>query len=81
MNTKTKTAGVVTQIIGPIIDVYFEDGVPKLSYALEVAKEDGSILTLEVAQHLGGNRVRACIRSCNICTLELLLKLHKIQLK
>lgn len=59
MNTTTKKIGTVTQIIGPIIDVYFENGVPNLGYALHVKKEDGSLLTVEVAQHLGGNRVRA----------------------
>lgn len=59
MNTKIKTQGVITQIIGPIIDVYFETQVPNVSFALRVKKEDGTTLTLEVAQHLGGNRVRA----------------------
>ncbi len=58
MNTTTKNKGVITQIIGPIIDAYFEDGVPRLSSALRVEKEDGTTLTVEVAQHLGGNRVR-----------------------
>ncbi len=59
MTTKTKSQGTVTQIIGPIVDVYFEDGVPGLGFALEVVREDDTKLTLEVAQHLGGNRVRA----------------------
>ncbi len=58
MNTESKKIGTVTQIIGPIIDVYFEGGVPNLSNALHVKKEDGTDLTVEVAQHLGGNRVR-----------------------
>lgn len=58
MNTTTKKIGTVTQIIGPIIDAHFEAGVPKLGFALEIKKEDGTKLTVEVAQHLGGNRVR-----------------------
>ncbi len=58
MNTKTTLTGTVTQIIGPIIDAHFETAVPKLGFALEVQKEDGTVLTVEVAQHLGGNRVR-----------------------
>ncbi len=58
MNTETTKIGTVTQIIGPIIDVYFENGVPNLGFALQVKKEDGTLLTVEVAQHLGGNRVR-----------------------
>ncbi len=58
MNTKTITTGKVTQIIGPIIDAHFEGGVPKLGSALKIKKDDGTLLTVEVAQHLGGNRVR-----------------------
>src|SRR3989344_2358469 len=49
--------GRITQIVGPIIDVYFEGDVPNLGYALRVGS-DGAEITLEVAQHLGGNRVR-----------------------
>ena len=55
--TKNKT-GIITQVIGPIIDAYFEGGVPALQNALKVEHE-GRTLTLEVAQHVGGNRVRA----------------------
>jgi F-type H+-transporting ATPase subunit beta len=51
--------GTITQIIGPIVDVYFKDGVPELLSALTVAKTDGTALTLEVAQHVGLKRVRA----------------------
>ncbi len=50
--------GTITQIIGPVVDVHFEDGVPSLMNALTVANGDKSI-TLEVAQHVGLNRVRA----------------------
>ena len=57
MTTKT-TEGTITQIIGPIIDVFFADGVPGIGHALKVQCEDGKTLTTEVAQHLGGNRVR-----------------------
>lgn len=60
MNTKTTHAekGTITQVVGPIVDVYFEGGVPALQNALKVEHE-GRVLTLEVAQHVGGNRVRA----------------------
>lgn len=51
--------GTITQIIGPIVDVHFESGVPALLNALTVAKADGTTLTLEVAQHIGLDRVRA----------------------
>lgn len=55
---KNNGTGVITQVIGPIVDVYFEGGVPALQNALKVEHE-GRTLTLEVAQHVGGNRVRA----------------------
>jgi len=51
--------GTVTQIIGPVVDVYFAEGVPELLNALKVKKENGETLTLEVALHVGLNRVRA----------------------
>ena len=57
MNTHA-TQGTITQIIGPIIDVHFENTIPNLGFALTVTHENGSVITLEVAQHLGGNRVR-----------------------
>ncbi len=56
MSTKT---GTITQIIGPVVDVHFASGVPELLHALKVTKEDGEVITLEVAQHVGLNRVRA----------------------
>jgi F-type H+/Na+-transporting ATPase subunit beta len=51
--------GIITQIVGPIVDVHFEEGVPALLNALKVAKSKDETLTLEVAQHIGLNRVRA----------------------
>lgn len=56
MSTKT---GTITQIIGPVVDVHFKDGVPELQNALKVKKEDGEVITLEVAQHVGLDRARA----------------------
>jgi F-type H+-transporting ATPase subunit beta len=53
------TTGTITQIIGPIVDVHFKDGVPELLNALTVKKEDGEVITLEVAQHVGLDRARA----------------------
>ncbi len=50
--------GTITQIVGPVVDITFKDGVPALKNALVITKEDGSTLTLEVAQHLGFNDVR-----------------------
>ncbi len=51
--------GIVTQIIGPVVDVRFDDGLPAIKNALHL-KHRNETLTLEVAQHLGLNRVR-CI--------------------
>lgn len=55
-------AGKIVQIIGPVIDVHFDDKVPSLYSALEVMRDvEGGTkkLVLEVAQHLGGGKVRA----------------------
>ena len=51
--------GVVTQIIGPVVDVRFDENLPPIKNALEVRHKDGRIV-LEVVQHLGLNRAR-CI--------------------
>src|ERR1700722_12147873 len=51
--------GTITQIIGPVVDVRFDEHLPAIRNALEVKHKDGR-LVLEVAQHLGLNRVR-CI--------------------
>src|SRR3989344_776668 len=51
--------GIITQIIGPVVDVRFEEKLPPIKNALTV-KHGKVTLTLEVAQHLGLNRVR-CI--------------------
>src|SRR6056297_2439767 len=51
--------GKIAQIIGPVVDVDFEkDQLPRILNALYIDREDGSKLYLEVAQHLGENRVR-----------------------
>ena len=53
MNTK----GKITQIIGAVVDVSFENDLPEIYTALEV-NNNGNKLILEVAQHLGENAVR-----------------------
>jgi F-type H+-transporting ATPase subunit beta len=51
--------GTVAQVIGPVVDCDFPDGhLPKIYNALHIEMEDGRLLVLEVAQHLGENRVR-----------------------
>jgi len=51
------TKGQIVTVIGPVVDVQFEDGRPPILNALEVEGRE-SRLVLEVAQHLGQNTVR-----------------------
>ncbi|HKL20042.1 MAG TPA: F0F1 ATP synthase subunit beta [Halalkalibaculum sp.] len=51
--------GTVAQVIGPVVDVDFNKGeIPRVLNALYIEQEDNNRLYLEVAQHLGENRVR-----------------------
>src|SRR3989344_828967 len=64
------TIGKIVQIMGPVVDVEFDPeqavgaahgagkDLPALQTALVVKRKDKKDLILEVAQHLGGNRVR-----------------------
>lgn len=58
----TKSTGKILQIIGAVIDVHFENesDLPNIYDALEVQKENGEKLILEVQQDIGENTVR-CI--------------------
>ena len=57
---QTKThKGEIKQIIGPVVDVYFKDTLPEIQTALHV-KDGERTVTLEVAGHIGLDRVR-CI--------------------
>ena len=49
--------GKITQVIGAVVDVQFEDHLPQILNAL-TTKNNGKKLVLEVAQHLGENIVR-----------------------
>ena len=63
MPVTTKAAskdGEIVQIIGPVLDVRFEEGeLPEIYQALSVKKDDGSVVIAEVQQHLGNSWVRA----------------------
>ncbi|GLS81252.1 F0F1 ATP synthase subunit beta [Paracoccus marinus] len=50
--------GKITQVIGAVVDVKFDDQLPAILNALET-ENNGRKLVLEVAQHLGENTVRA----------------------
>ncbi|MYK31556.1 MAG: F0F1 ATP synthase subunit beta, partial [Boseongicola sp. SB0670_bin_30] len=49
--------GKVTQVIGAVVDVQFDDHLPEILNALETDNH-GNRLVLEVAQHLGESTVR-----------------------
>ena len=58
--------GTITQIIGPVVDVHFKDAVPAILNALTVERPNtpqddarANTVVLEVAQHVGLDRVRA----------------------
>ncbi|MGP3695861.1 F0F1 ATP synthase subunit beta [Rhodobacter sp. NSM] len=53
----TASQGKVTQVIGAVVDVQFDGGLPPILNALET-ENNGKRLVLEVAQHLGENTVR-----------------------
>ena len=57
MATTPNAVGKITQVIGAVVDVQFEDHLPAILNALET-KNGGNRLVLEVAQHLGENTVR-----------------------
>ena len=53
--------GLISQVLGPVVDVDFKDYLPQINEALIVnfeAEGKKQKLVLEVAAHLGDNRVR-----------------------
>ena len=64
METLNKNEGLITQIIGPVIDVEFQQGeLPEIYTALNITCEDGHVVVAEVQQMLGSNRVRTVAMS------------------
>ena len=65
------STGKVIQVIGPVVDVEFPPGqLPNIYNALKVTQEENKAagtpavrITLEVASHLGENRVRSIAMS------------------
>jgi F-type H+-transporting ATPase subunit beta len=54
--------GEIIQVIGPVIDVSFENTggeLPDIHDAMEIKRHDGSTLIIECQQHIGENTVRA----------------------
>ena len=62
--TKAKNVGKIVQIIGPVLDVQFEEGrLPQIYHAVSAKRDDGGTVIAEVQQHLGNNWVRAVAMS------------------
>ena len=55
----SKNIGKVVQVIGPVVDVKFDDKLPALYSAIEIPF-NGDTVVVEVANHIGDDRVR-CI--------------------
>jgi F-type H+-transporting ATPase subunit beta len=57
----SNNTGIISQVIGPVVDVSFERKgmeMPNIYDALEIKRDDGSILVVECQQHIGENTVR-----------------------
>ena len=68
--------GHISQIIGPVIDVYYDTNgldpekvLPKIHDALKIVRPDGRDLVVEVQQHIGEDTVR-CVAMDNTDGLQ-----------
>ena len=53
--------GKITQVLSAVLDIKFREGkLPEINEAVKITTKDGSVLTAEVAQHLGDDTVK-CI--------------------
>jgi len=58
----SKNIGKVSQVIGPVVDVMFENNeteLPNIYDSLEITRNNGDKLILECQQHIGEDTVRA----------------------
>ena len=72
----SKINGHVSQIVGPVIDVFFdvegqdpEKVLPKINEALKIKRDDNRELIIEVKQHIGEDTVR-CVAMDNTDGLQ-----------
>ncbi len=64
MTITAEKEGLITQVIGPVIDIEFKSGVlPKIYDAIEIIVDENNKIVAEVQQHLGENRVRTVAMS------------------
>ena len=75
--------GSISQVIGPVIDVEYDKSgstMPKIHDALEIDRQDGKKLIIEVQQHIGEDTVRCvamddlylcpwAVRSKGVCSM------------
>lgn len=57
---KKENKGIIKQVVGPVVSVYFEGTVPDILSALKTQTVDGVPVVLEVASHIGSHQVK-CI--------------------
>jgi len=72
----SQITGRISQIIGPVIDVYFDTNgqdaekvLPKIHEALRIDRGNGQTLIVEVQQHIGEDTVR-CVAMDNTDGLQ-----------
>ena len=59
METLIAAEGIITKVIGPVVDVEFPSGdLPNIYTALNIYNDNGEKIVAEVQQMLGSNRVR-----------------------
>ena len=68
--------GKIAQVIGPVVDVIFEgEGtvLPPIYTALKVDRPDGTVLVLEVEQHIGENVIFDIANWIKKCKLKIVM--------
>ncbi len=64
MTITAEKEGLITQVIGPVIDVEFASGVlPEINDSIEIIVDENNKITAEVQQHLGENKIRSVAMS------------------
>lgn len=64
MTITAEKEGIITQVIGPVVDVEFQSGIlPEINDSIEIIIDENKKITAEVQQHLGENKVRSVAMS------------------
>ncbi len=64
MTITAEKEGIITQVIGPVIDVEFASGIlPEINDSIEIIAGDNNKIVAEVQQHLGENKIRSVAMS------------------